>query len=238
MGCYSWCWCFLLGGLLSNKGANDRNDQQIGMSREQMAWQERMSNTAHTREIADLANAGLNPILSARAGASTPTGGSLPPLENALGAGVNAAATARLAMSQVENFQSSTELNEANAMKARAEAMTELMRPDLIGAQTHSATASVNQMEWITKKVGHEIDLVKEQIKEVQQKIFTSGSQEAVNKSLTALNEQLTKLQSVETQLRNYSLNEAKGSSEFHGAIGEGAPLVRMLLEILRSVKR
>lgn len=37
-------------------------------------WQEEMSNTAHQREVQDLIAAGLNPVLSVNAGASTPSG--------------------------------------------------------------------------------------------------------------------------------------------------------------------
>lgn len=62
------------GALASYVGGTNANNQNAYMSDKQMKFQKHMSDTSHQREVRDLRAAGLNPILSANAGASTPAG--------------------------------------------------------------------------------------------------------------------------------------------------------------------
>ena len=63
-----------IGGIFGYKGQKDTNVASAQQARQQMDFQERMSNTAVQRRMADLKKAGINPILAGTDGASSPSG--------------------------------------------------------------------------------------------------------------------------------------------------------------------
>lgn len=120
-----------VGQYLGQAGANAANEE---MADKQMAFQERMSSTAHQREVQDLMAAGLNPILSANSGASSPAG-SMATMENVAEGVSGSALSAIRTRKELESIDQSIKESISRSKAQNASAAKDEMQKELMDAE-------------------------------------------------------------------------------------------------------
>lgn len=187
----------LLGGYMAYKGQSAANETNYQIALENRRFQKSMSDTAYSRAARDLKRAGLNRILALGGPLSTPSGSTAtmvnpsqqtPAVMSAAAGRLRMAEEVKLLREQQANVQSSTNLNNANAVKAAADAAQaevmkeffEVLRPHVkdlgqwLGEKINSAKEPGVMDSW-----NRGIEVIMEKLDEAWSNTKSSAKQQA-----------------------------------------------------------
>lgn len=145
------------GGDLAAGGANffgqkKVNKNNLKIAREQMAFQERMSNTAFQRSMHDMSEAGLNPILSSRLGGASTPGGASATMQNEVGPAVSSALDFRRSVAEIKNLNAQND-------KIRADTDYIRMMRDVAEQDVHIKSSTARNIDAQTPGLEAEADI-------------------------------------------------------------------------------
>jgi hypothetical protein len=186
------------GAILGFIGGERTNSANAAIARQQMAFQERMSNTSYQRAVGDLQAAGLNPMLAYSNGASTPPGSTYQASDSFEKASVGSARAIEMQlMKEKVNTEKETQGNIAAST-----------------AKTEAETDSLTNQTMIDKYFGgkNSIERAKAELQEIEERGFLAGAQTAKARADTST--AIISLQKVLQDIKTGEASEDKLKAE------------------------